>query len=86
MQSRLTRLFSGGIDRVARATLSSKVSTCGAAGSQQDIGAGGSWRGSTGTCFFFFDLFMPTPRPVRGMVDVVSTFPVFLRTSGEGGL
>ena len=39
-----------------------------------------------GTCFFFVDLFMPTPRGVRGIVDVVSTFPVFLRTSGEGGL
>ena len=39
-----------------------------------------------GTCFFFFDLFMPTPRPVQGMVDVVSRFPVFLRTRGEGGL
>jgi len=39
-----------------------------------------------GTCFFVVDLFMPTPRPVRGIVDVVSTFPVFLRTRGEGGL
>ena len=39
-----------------------------------------------GTCFFFFDLFMPTPRGVRGIVDVVSRFPVFLRTRGEGGL
>ena len=39
-----------------------------------------------GTCFFFFDLFMPTPRGVRGMLDVVSTLPVFLRTRGEGGL
>ena len=41
-----------------------------------------------GTCFLFFDLFMPTatPRGVRGMVDVVSTLPVFLRTRGEGGL
>ena len=29
-----------------------------------------------GTCFLFFDLFMPTPRGVRGMVDVVSTLPV----------
>ena len=29
-----------------------------------------------GTCFFFFDLFMPTPRGVRGMVDAVSTLPV----------
>ena len=33
-----------------------------------------------GTCFFFFDLFMPTPRPVRGIVHVVSTLPNFLRT------
>ena len=24
-----------------------------------------------GTCFFFVDLFMPTPRGVRGIVDVV---------------
>ena len=41
-----------------------------------------------GTCFFFFDLFMPTLRDVRGtpVVDVVSRFPVFLRTRGEGGL
>ena len=40
------------------------------------------------TCFLFFDLFMPTPRGVRGMVDVVSTrcrLPVFLRTRGKGG-
>ena len=36
-----------------------------------------------GTCVFFFDVFMPTPRPVRGMVDVVSTLPVFLRTRGD---
>ena len=39
-----------------------------------------------GTYFFFFDLFMPTPRGVRGIVDVVSTFQVFLRTRGGGGL
>ena len=39
-----------------------------------------------GTCIFFFDLFMPTPRGVRGIVDVVGTFPNFLRTRGEGGL
>ena len=30
-----------------------------------------------GTSSFFFDLFMPTPRPVRGIVDVVSTFIQF---------
>ena len=69
MQSRTTRLFSGDIERVTRVTCSSNVSTCGAAGSQQDIGFGGSWRGSTGTCSFFFDLFMPMPRGVRGRVD-----------------
>ena len=39
-----------------------------------------------GTCFFFFDLFMPTPRVVRGMVDVVSTFPVTLCQPDNDGL
>ena len=39
-----------------------------------------------GTCFFFVDLFMPTPRPVRGMVDVVSTLPVFLSSPLTGCL
>ena len=48
--------------------------------------AWGFQEGLNGYCFFFFDLFMPTPRGVRGMVDAVSTFPVSLRTRGEGGL
>ena len=51
------------IERVG-ATLSSNVSTCGAAGSQQDtrdrtlgLGVPGGVQGG-GTCSFFFDLFM----------------------------
>ena len=36
-----------------------------------------------GTCFFFFDLCMPTPGAVRDMLHVVSTLPGFLRTPLE---
>ena len=81
-------VYSGDIERVALITPAlqkSDLRHCRLTRQHLFLGVPGGVPRLRASTFFFFALFMPTPGPMRGMVDAVSMLPVFLRTRGEVG-